>query len=97
VSFNLIPFGYHKNTGKYLDVFEVPKGKASGCVCPSCDTPLIARHGTVNDWHFAHASRKVYEKTTQKCEYSFFLSVRMMVRQFVGTTLSIHLPEQNST
>jgi hypothetical protein len=92
MSFNLIPFGYHVATGEYLDVSDVSKGKGNGCVCPSCDTPLIARQGDVNDWHFAHASRKVYEQTSQKCEYSFYVSVRMMVRQLVKGRLLISLP-----
>jgi hypothetical protein len=97
MSFNLIPFGYHTDTDRLLDISEVQSGKDNGCVCPSCDTPLIARQGSKNDWHFAHASRKVYEETTQECEYSFYVSVRMMVRQLVGKQLVMSLPEYKST
>jgi hypothetical protein len=96
MSLNLIPFGYHVDTGEYLDVSDAHQGKNNGCVCPSCDTPLVARHGEVNDWHFAHASRNVYEQTSQKCEYSFFVSVRMMARQLVGNSLDINLPQYKS-
>jgi len=96
MSFNLIPFGYHVSSGDFLDVSDVANGKNNGCVCPSCDTPLIARQGEENDWHFAHASRKVYEQTSQECEYSFFVSVRMMVRQLIGNNLLINLPQYKS-
>lgn len=64
-----------------------------GCICPSCKTPLIARHGEVKEWHFAHASRAVYSKTERECNYSFYLSVRMMARQIIGREIEIVLPE----
>lgn len=75
---------------------EVPRGKACGCICPSCKTPLIARHGAEKQWHFAHASRSVYNQTKKKCKYSFFVSVRLMARQIIHSSLSIKLPEYSS-
>lgn len=71
----------------------MPRGKNCGCICPSCKTPLIARQGNVNEWHFAHASRSVYGKTEHECEFSFYVSVRMMARQLIGETLEILLPK----
>lgn len=56
-------------------------------------TPLIARQGEQKQWHFAHASRSVYERTDNECQYSFFVSVRMMARQVIGDSLEIVLPE----
>lgn len=94
--FNLIPFGFHAKNQKLLDIAEVPRGLSCGCICPSCKTPLIARHGNVKEWHFAHASRDVFDKTEKKCEYSFFVSVRMMARQIIGEELSITLPSYES-
>lgn len=41
-------------TGAMKDIDEVPRGLACGCVCPACGQPLIARHGDVLKWHFAH-------------------------------------------
>ncbi len=71
----------------------VPRGKECGCICPSCKTPLIAKQGPEKQWHFAHASRDVYTQTKKECEYSFFVSVRLMARQIINSTLSIKLPE----
>ncbi len=33
---------------------EVDRGADCGCVCPVCGSPLVARQGMSNDWHFAH-------------------------------------------
>ena len=92
MKFNLIPFGFHQKSQKLLDIANLPRGKVCGCICPSCKTPLIARHGNVKEWHFAHASLDIFDKTEKKCEYLFFVSVRMMARQIIGEELSISLP-----
>jgi len=78
--------------GKFCDIADVPGGKKCGCICPSCKTPLIARQGKVNHWHFAHASRQVFQETQNNCEFSFFVAVRMMARQTVGEQIEITLP-----
>ena len=59
----LIPFGLHLDTNRVVDVGSVPNGINCQCICPSCKTPLIARHGAVKEWHFAHQSRDVKKKT----------------------------------
>ncbi|MFN3496499.1 MAG: competence protein CoiA family protein, partial [Hydrogenophaga sp.] len=33
---------------------EVERGAECGCLCPECGSPLVARQGMANDWHFAH-------------------------------------------
>ena len=33
---------------------EVPSGLACACVCIDCGTPLVAKKGEINRWHFAH-------------------------------------------
>ncbi len=43
--------------GRMVHVSEVPRGASCGCLCPACCAPLIARHGEVRVWHFAHQSR----------------------------------------
>jgi len=37
-------------------VGEVPGGIECGCECLVCASPLVAKKGAVNEWHFAHAS-----------------------------------------
>jgi len=90
--FNKIPFGLREKDQQFVDVYDVPNGKQCGCICPSCHTPLEARQGDVNVWHFAHASKKVYKKTANECEYSFYLSIRLMARQLLGNQIELGLP-----
>lgn len=97
IDLTLIPFGLRKDDGIFVDVSHVEKGLKCDCICPSCETPLIARQGEVNQWHFAHASRSVYDQTGKACEYSFFVSVRLMARQVIGDSLEIKLPAYEDT
>lgn len=97
MSYNLIPFGLCAISGELMDVAEVQRGKKCNCVCPSCATPLVARQADVNEWHFAHDSKKVYEQTKKECDYSFFVSVRMMARQVIGQEFTLKLPSYSDT
>ncbi|WP_045398674.1 competence protein CoiA family protein [Vibrio campbellii] len=91
-----VPFGLRTQDQTFVDVADVVRGKSCGCICPSCHIPLIARQGEEKQWHFAHASRKV-EGTDKECDFSFFVSVRMMARQVIETGISIVLPEYRSS
>lgn len=88
----LIPFGFRLSDQQFVDVSEVKRGRKCNCICPSCKTPLIARQGEVNDWHFAHACKGVSSQTENRCEYSFGLSVTLMAKQVIATASSIELP-----
>lgn len=93
----LVPFGYRHLDDEFVDVAEVPRGKASGCICWSCRMPLVAKQGDVKQWHFAHATRGTYRDAQDKCEFSFFVSVRMMARQVVGKSIVLDLPAYHDT
>lgn len=90
---NLIPFGIDTKTGELLDVSEVKRGKACNCVCPSCKTPLEARQGEKNEWHFAHSSKSVSDRTENECDFSFWTSVLLMAKQMMASLTTFSLPE----
>jgi hypothetical protein len=90
---NHIPFGLRESDEAIVDVYAVKRGRECGCICPSCRTPLIARQGEEKVWHFAHASRQVYDRTAQECDFSFYVSVRLMARQLIGSRLTLTLPD----
>ena len=90
---NQIPFGLRESDGTIIDVHAVPRGRDCGCICPSCRTPLIARQGGEKVWHFAHASRAVFDRTAQECDFSFYVSIRLMARQLIGSELTLVLPD----
>ena len=89
---SLIPFGLDAESGELVDVGSVKRGKACGCICPSCKTPLLARHGDAREWHFAHRSVKVHGETRKVCEYSFAVSVRLMIQQLSNEGLRFRTP-----
>jgi hypothetical protein len=39
-------------------VGDVPGGSACGCFCSVCGSPLVARQGAINVWHFAHEAQQ---------------------------------------
>lgn len=92
MNLSLIPFGLQVETGEFVDVSQVPNGKKCGCICPSCKMPFIARQGEVNEWHFAHATKTGHEQTKQACEFSFYVSVRMMAKQVISSIREINSP-----
>ena len=89
---SLIPFGLDIESGQLVDAGNVKRGNACGCICPSCKTPLVARHGDEKEWHFAHRSQKVHNETRKGCEYSFAVSVRLMIRQLSNDGLKFRTP-----
>lgn len=88
---NKIPFGLRASDNRFVDVADVDKGKACGCVCPSCSTALVAKHGRVNQWHFAHYFQG--SEPGDACEYSFFASVVHMSKQILSEGGMLSLPE----
>lgn len=89
---NKIPFGLRVADEEIVDVCEVPNGSRCGCICPSCQMPLQAKQGNINQWHFAHDSQHAHEQTKTVCTYSFYPSVRLMAKQVVGEGFQLDLP-----
>jgi len=90
-----IPFGRDKNTGEWKDVAEVTRGIDCNCVCPSCKLPLSARHGDEREWHFAHHTRNISKEDIVDCEFSFQVSLRMMIHQLFIDGLALKVPGYN--
>ncbi|MFH4538757.1 competence protein CoiA family protein [Vibrio alginolyticus] len=92
----LIPFGL--KDGKYYDVSEVERGRACGCICPSCKQVLVAKKGDPEKMahHFAH-DKKAQKDQDEKieCEYSFCVVARLVIKQSLRefTTFEIQSPE----
>lgn len=89
---NLLPFGQDIESGEFVDVGNVPNGDKCGCICPSCKTLLTARQGEKNEWHFSHKVRKSHNSTKVPCDFSFYVSVRMMIRQISQAGLDLKVP-----
>lgn len=78
----LIPFGLHQ--GRLVRAIEVANGLACGCLCPGCNTPLIAANrGTKNVHHFRHAlsvdCRSTYEVSLHKFAVDLLIESKRIV------------------
>ena len=40
--------------GKIIHIKDVPSGLACGCICPACQSPLVAKKGSRKVHHFTH-------------------------------------------
>lgn len=55
---NYIFLALDGDTKEIRDISKVSNGLGCGCICGVCNTPLEARQGNVNIWHFAHTKIK---------------------------------------
>ncbi|MFO6425511.1 competence protein CoiA family protein [Motilimonas sp. KMU-193] len=96
MSLQHVPFGLSTIDNSLVDVADVKRGKQCGCICPSCQLPLIAKQGESKQWHFAHSTRDGGQQVLP-CDFSFFVSVRMMAKQLMAQGLEIDLPAYSRT
>lgn len=80
----LIPIAVSADTGEWMEVTSVPRGRACGCLCPSCEASVVAKHGEVNVWHFAHDKEPLHA-AERECELSFNACCRVYLRQLFVT------------
>ncbi|AWB68477.1 hypothetical protein C2869_19640 [Saccharobesus litoralis] len=78
---HLIPFGLAVDSQQLVDIQDVEQGAKCNCICPSCGHPLVARHGTKNDWHFAHNSHFDSGINYSECDYSWYSAIKLMLKQ----------------
>ena len=90
---NLIPFALSLDTKLLVDVADVQSGKKCGCICPSCNIPLVARKGKINEWHFAHDSQCIEKDQELSCDFSWAVAVKMMIKQLLLEGSTLALPE----
>lgn len=68
--------------GNVRFVADVPRGAACACFCLSCNSPLVARKGGVNEWHFAHES----DQERLECEVGLRNLLRRLVLEEICAT-----------
>ncbi len=85
-----VPFGL--KDGKMYEPRQVPLGKACGCICPSCNSPLIARHAlkcsakrSVTP-HFAH-------QADANCVYGRESAIHLAAKQLIEEHRKLYLPD----
>ena len=84
---NRIPFALRD--GKPVEVYEVERGRACGCVCPACGHPLRARKGKKNVHHFAHD----HAAGPWDCKTAFETSIHLMAKEILREDGFLVFPE----
>lgn len=76
--------------GSIRDITEVPRGLECNCTCFACQNPLIARKGTIRQWHFAHASQE-----SVACEWAAETALHFVMKEIIEKERRIFLPDLN--
>lgn len=75
---------------KLVHISEAERGLACDCICPSCQSPLIARKGNVRQHHFAHYS-------SVNCEYGLETALHLAAKEQLARSRQITLPSVRVT
>lgn len=78
----LVPFGL--KDGRMVSTQDVPSGQACECVCPGCNSPLVAKKGENNVHHFAHVG--------QACGNGAETAIHLMAKQILAQEMNVKLP-----
>lgn len=84
-----LPFGQNIN-GTLAHIADVGNGKKCGCICPSCQAPLIAAKGNKKQHHFKHAVDK-------KCEGGLESAIHLAAKQIIKEKKEITLSQYDLT
>ena len=74
--------------GQIRFVGDVERGAACDCFCPACRSPLVARLGEVNTWHFAH----VAGQERPDCVVGAINLLRRLGVDYLNQLARLHLP-----
>lgn len=72
--------------GRIVHVSEVERGRACGCFCAACNSPVVARKGERNAWHFAH-------DTLSSCATAAETALHLAVKQVIVDGSVLGMPE----
>ncbi len=71
--------------GQLTHISDVEKGLQCGCMCPCCDTELVARKGHRRTHHFAHYN-------AEPCVGAIETALHMISKEILASEMKIWLP-----
>ena len=88
----MLTYGVLKDDGilYHIDDKRIKKGLKCDCLCPKCNTPLIARRGDVNEHHFAHVNG-------DKCPGARMSALHKLAQQILAAEKKVMLPLYSKT
>jgi len=86
-----IPLTFAVNEhGKVVSIKNVANGLGCGCKCPVCHEAVMARQGSLREWHFAHTSGV-------ECGNALETDLHLAAKQILAETGWMLVPEMVST
>jgi hypothetical protein len=86
----LIPFAIRSTTGELVSVDEVESGAACECICLSCEAPMVARKGPINQHHFAHMAKATNHELL--CDFNLPRALKWLAADIFQDSEKILLP-----
>ena len=80
-----LPFGLNENN-TLVHIADVESGRKCCCICPSCNSPLIAVKGKQRQHHFRHDG-------TLECEAGLESAIHLTAKQIIMQEKQITIPE----
>ncbi|MGR5299370.1 phosphatidylinositol kinase [Vibrio mediterranei] len=74
-----MPFARSNQTGQIIGIAQAVRGDDCDCRCLSCHTPVSARKGEINQWHFSHRTNDL--SIARECEFSPVTAIALIIRQ----------------
>lgn len=78
-----VPFGL--KDGRLHRPDDVPSGLPCGCICPACETRLVANHGKQKRSYFSH-------HRTESCAGGYETAVHLMAKQVILDEMRLRIP-----
>lgn len=78
-----VPFGL--KDGRLYRPDDVPSGLPCGCICPACETKLVANHGKQKRSYFSH-------HRTESCAGGYETAVHLMAKQVILDEMRLRIP-----
>lgn len=76
---------YAIRDGMLVHIDDVEKGLKCGCLCPACESQLIARKGKVKVHHFAHYN-------SEECSKGIETTLHLLAKEILAEEMCIKLP-----
>lgn len=77
---------YAVQNGNIRHISEVDSGLKCNCICPSCNSKLVARKGDKKIHHFAH-----YD--AEECKYGYETSLHLGAKTILSNSISVEVPD----
>lgn len=85
-----LTYAIDKNTKDLVYIDDVPNGESCGCLCPCCNSPLIAKNeGKHNLHHFAHVGGS-------DCVGAYESALHLMAKEVLCKNKMLRLPKYPS-